>query len=294
MSASQFQQCSLHDWAALQLQLLFAFNSDFTPGSVDGEYERHGELSAWLIRSGHIDLVSDGDQVTVRPGQWLFCRGRRIRQKLAAETRILTLRFALSWPDEVPVFSSESSICLLEAADYPHLEVAAEELVADVSAVEFRRENPAYTFLWRTRLNQDAFFRHQRHLFEWMELLTGILETKGWRFRIPRGIDSRLASALFLLENLPHDHPFPTGRLTTGGFLTLGQLNRMCLRSLGTTLFGYWEQGRLAHAKILLADPAKSVKEVASALGFSQLSHFSTWFKRLTTQSPRAFRVTSK
>jgi len=71
--------------------------------------------------------------------------------------------------------------------------------------------------------------------------------------------------------------------------LTVGQLNRLSTRSLGQTLYAYWENRRLQRAKDLLRETAISIKEIAYRFGFRHASHFSTWFKRYTGQSPKEF-----
>jgi AraC-like DNA-binding protein len=48
----------------------------------------------------------------------------------------------------------------------------------------------------------------------------------------------------------------------------------------------YRLKGRLAHAKELLSDPRRSIKEIASACGFTDAAHFCREFKRLTGKTP--------
>jgi AraC-like DNA-binding protein len=172
----------------------------------------------------------------------------------------------------------------------PQLEATAQKLLNDLGQLEWiGQDDPSYTFRWRTRLNFAKYLEHKRHLLEWTELIAGILGREGGDIRIPRGVDSRLAETLNLLDDLPFDAPFPGRRLAAGRGLTLGQLNRMCLRHSALTLHGYWDKRRIDRACTLLNQPASSIKGAASALGFTRLSHFSTWFKRHTGQSPRTY-----
>lgn len=106
---------------------------------------------------------------------------------------------------------------------------------------------------------------------------------------MPCGVDSRLADVLNLLDAHLFDEPFPARLLSRASGLTQGQLSRMCVRSLGKTMHAYWEHRRLMRAQALLQQPAARMKEIAVELGFRRLSRLSTWFKRHTGRSSRAF-----
>jgi len=54
----------------------------------------------------------------------------------------------------------------------------------------------------------------------------------------------------------------------------------------GTTIFDFYQSQRMEHAKYLLYDKGLSVTEVASMLGYSSISHFSTAFKKHTGLKP--------
>ncbi|TAE13846.1 MAG: AraC family transcriptional regulator [Bacteroidetes bacterium] len=54
----------------------------------------------------------------------------------------------------------------------------------------------------------------------------------------------------------------------------------------GTTIFDFYQQQRMEHAKYLLYDKALSVTEVSVLLGYSSISHFSAAFKKHTGLKP--------
>ncbi len=280
--------CTLRDWESMRSKLLFIFDNPMTTGTADGTFDRHGEYSAWLVRQGQAHVNCDGQECTVRAGQWLICTGKRITQKLEPGLHLMSLRMSAAWPNGDDLFTGPP-LLLIQAKDHPHLEPLATQLLADVGYVESRPEHPSHTFLWRHRLDYLTFCRYQRHQIEWFEAIGQVMREGGIGIDIPRGIDPRLASALFVIDNLTFGEPFPTDRLNHHAGLSLGQLNRMCVRSYDLTLHAYWEQRRLERARQLLATPAASVKEIAYQLGFTQLSHFSTWFKRNVGESPRTY-----
>jgi AraC-like DNA-binding protein len=55
---------------------------------------------------------------------------------------------------------------------------------------------------------------------------------------------------------------------------------------VGKTLHEYQQELRIGKAKQLLKQPGYSVSDVANALGYSSISHFSTAFKKATGMKP--------
>ncbi len=54
----------------------------------------------------------------------------------------------------------------------------------------------------------------------------------------------------------------------------------------GTTIFEFYQNQRMAHARYLLYEKGVSVTEVSQMLGYSSISHFSTAFKKQTGLKP--------
>jgi len=54
----------------------------------------------------------------------------------------------------------------------------------------------------------------------------------------------------------------------------------------GTTIFDFYQQQRMEHAKYLLYEKGLSVTDVSSLLGYSSISHFSAAFKKHTGLKP--------
>jgi len=69
---------------------------------------------------------------------------------------------------------------------------------------------------------------------------------------------------------------------------------RLFARVLGVTPHQYLVRCRLRHAARLLADPARSITDVAFDVGFADLSNFVRTFRRAAGVSPRAFRKAAK
>ena len=54
----------------------------------------------------------------------------------------------------------------------------------------------------------------------------------------------------------------------------------------GTTIFDFYQNQRMEHARYLLYEKGLSVSEVSLLLGYSSISHFSTAFKKHTGLKP--------
>lgn len=63
-------------------------------------------------------------------------------------------------------------------------------------------------------------------------------------------------------------------------------LKRGFKEMFGTTIFDFYQNQRMEHAKYLLYEKGLSVTEVSIMLGYSSISHFSTAFKKLTGLKP--------
>jgi AraC family transcriptional regulator len=54
----------------------------------------------------------------------------------------------------------------------------------------------------------------------------------------------------------------------------------------GTTIFDFYQQQRMEHAKYLLYEKGLSVTDISALLGYSSISHFSAAFKKHTGLKP--------
>lgn len=72
--------------------------------------------------------------------------------------------------------------------------------------------------------------------------------------------------------------------------MSSGHLNRLFIHHYHQTMHGLHEQRRLQFARQALLASGARIKEVALELGFTDLSRFSAWFRRLEQVSPRKFQ----
>ena len=70
----------------------------------------------------------------------------------------------------------------------------------------------------------------------------------------------------------------------------VNHLNRVLKETTGHTTTALISQRLTQEAKILLKQTSWSISEIADTLGFADVAHFCTFFKRHATQTPGAFR----
>jgi len=282
---------SIHDWESLRAELLFIFDQEIPADRLTLRGTRGGDFSAWLVRKGRASIVADGKRSEAGPGQWLICFAQTIEQSFEPGTRLLSLRILQDWPDGSLLFSGPA-VHVFDAGRYPQLERLARPLLqfAGNLPLEQPARDPREEFLWKTRITYRAFARYRSRLTGWLAALAEALTQEGFRMNVPTTTDPRLTRMFQVLDANPPGNPFPEREMVRAGELSIGSLNRLCLRTCGFTPYSYWERRRVQRARQALEISGMQVKAVAFQLGFRQLSHFSAWFKRHVGASPRAYR----
>ncbi|WP_353720006.1 AraC family transcriptional regulator [Dyadobacter sp. 676] len=72
--------------------------------------------------------------------------------------------------------------------------------------------------------------------------------------------------------------------------LHVNYLSSVISNKTGKSVSAWIADKTIAEAKVMLQDPALSVKEIAVRLGFLEAPHFSNYFKKHTHQSPAGYR----
>lgn len=279
--------CRLNEWASLRTHLNFVYDGRVPYGDGRGSYERtRGEVSAWLVRQGHVDVEAGGRKLTARAGQWLVCAAPRLEQELSAGAELLSLRFHHHWPDGESPFTPDV-FCVFDAEENGELEKIALDIT---NADNGRSRESGYAFMWMSRVDHPTYVHQQGLLMLLIAELSRILAREGFKPRVQAIKDSRMAQALRIVDAGELDQSFPAARIAAACGLTLRRLDTICEKSYGFTLHQYWEQRRLDCARRSLEQGGVEIKPLALNLGFSQLSYFSAWFKRHTGLSPRLYR----
>ncbi|MCU0433259.1 MAG: AraC family transcriptional regulator [Bacteroidia bacterium] len=185
------------------------------------------------------------------------------------------------WPDQLPVFGSNSGfIYEISAAQYKQAEQIFLKMHQEIAS--------DYAFKYDLLRNYTLEIIH---FGQKLSPIAGVENTANAGTRI---------SALFieLLERqFPVEQPGQMMRLQSAKDFAdvLGvhtnHLNKVLKETTGKTTTEIIA-GRIAQeAKILLLQTNWNVSEIAYALGFEEVAHFSNFFKKQTSVSPVAFRA---
>jgi len=99
-----------------------------------------------------------------------------------------------------------------------------------------------------------------------------------------------------LAQQFPRQSPLPPLRLRTAAdyadqlAVHVNHLNRVLKQATGSTTTALLNQRLTQESKLLLRQTSWSISEVADSLGFADVAHFCTFFKRHTAQTPGDFR----
>ncbi len=86
--------------------------------------------------------------------------------------------------------------------------------------------------------------------------------------------------------------PIDMGRLSQEMFVSPSYLNRMFKRRFGTTPILYLNRYRMEVAREMLVQTDSKISAISSFVGLEDSKHFAKLFKRMTSLSPAAYRVT--
>jgi len=90
------------------------------------------------------------------------------------------------------------------------------------------------------------------------------------------------------------DGEFTIGELARVACLSVSRFSWLFKESVGIAPVKFLEARRMEKARHLLLSTDLPVQEIGQQVGFANAQHFSTRFRRLTGQSPRAFRETPR
>jgi len=245
--------------------------------------ERHDRASISFVRKGSFGYRTRGQYFELVAGSVLV--GRAGDEYVCSHDHVCgdeCLSFQLA-PELVETIGDHKSIWSIGALPpMPELMVLAE--LADAAAA--RRSDVA--------LDEAGLLMAAR----FVEMAGGAASAKsvssGKKPAINPARDRRRAveAALWLEEHAHEAVDLDTISRQAG--LSAFHFLRLFARVLGVTPHQYLVRCRLRHAARLLADPARSITDVAFDVGFADLSNFVRTFRRAAGLSPRAFRKAAK
>ncbi len=99
-----------------------------------------------------------------------------------------------------------------------------------------------------------------------------------------------LTASYMELINANLDKGYTIRELAEMLHVTPNHLNKTIKNNLGKSAQCVYNETRLQEAKVLLLQTSKDIGQIASDLGFSDLSYFGKFFRKIAGQSPLAYR----
>lgn len=191
---------------------------------------------------------------------------------LPARTAIAVAELPIFQPEAYPVWEATEAEC------------AAVEAIFDKMANELHSRYTYKHDLLRTYLWELI------HLVQKLQPAPARLATHSAAERVATQFAELLA------QQFPRQSPQPPLRLRTAAdyanqlAVHVNHLNRVLKETTGYTTTTLISNRLAQEAKLLLRQTSWSISEVADSLGFADVPHFCTFFKRYTAQTPGDFR----
>ncbi len=180
--------------------------------------------------------------------------------------------------DSIPGFRALFSAAS-ENHNEPHLKLPAKDLAfvhSVVEEIEAEQEEmaPGYEFFCETKFRELIVFLSRRY--------SHISTPAGKSFL-------KLGELIGYMEtHLGEEVRFED--LTGAAHMSPTSLRRAFHETFGCSPMAYLQKVRIKKAMLLLADPARSVSDVAFEVGFNDSGYFARVFKQETGESPKMFR----
>lgn len=243
-------------------------------------------LNAWLVRNGETKVEINGKITIARPGQWMIPKPVPRIHDFPDTTHLLSIGFQTKWSTGEHFFN-QGLPCVLDAKDYPQLEEYALELLEENNKIA---KSEGYLGLSRTELPFNTFMRIQQKYNRWFEALYEALGKEGIQPTLVGDIDERVQQAINLIESHPLGKTFQTSAVAKAIGISSAQLDRLFRKQLNHTPKHHFDLRRIEYAIDFLCRSNVQIKEIAFALGFSSMGHFTKWFKNSQYCSPTVFR----
>lgn len=117
------------------------------------------------------------------------------------------------------------------------------------------------------------------------QLMTAIMRAMGWQFT-----KNALTNGILEYLHKQYAQKITLEELSERFHATVSHIARTFKKHVGKSIGGYVNDIRIAEAKKLLADPRKSIQEVALLTGYESVNNFYKYFKTATQLTPAAYR----
>lgn len=246
--------------------------------------------SVLFVEQGGMQYEWEGQSVTCCAGDLFFSAPCIRRNRSLPKTKVLSVGYELAWPSGTPIYREGLNRLVRGGMKLPW-----GRKLYQASLRLFHRVHPrAKELNFEQAVHKDCFtlaehVSQQAAYSEWLTVLIGVFDQLGIAANLPMARLSPVREAKALLDRMPLDCAFASVQKEKLS-VSWRRVEQLFRSELHLTPRQYFEQRRVAQARLRLKQGQGSIKEVASELGFSNLSHFSNWFHGHTGYSPRFFR----
>jgi AraC-like DNA-binding protein len=276
----------MQDWASLQRQLIWCYSGPVNQMWRSGTHMLD-DMIAWFLLKGSVIIQSGADKFSATEDYWIVPRKGSTSREFSPDALIISVHFQACWADKRNIFDDGLPL-VFPGKNHPELRRQATKL-ANFTQLHFDR--PGTLLPWR-ETTLEVFLRVQGLFQNWLVNFVQAAVAEGLTVSRFGQIGERVRHGLFLIDQMPLDEKFPKNRLSRELGLSESQLDRLFSSEVGFTPRSYFEKRRVEQARHLLSGTSAMVKEVAYGLGFQSTSHFSTWFRRFSGQSPVEYAET--
>jgi len=276
-------------WSLLRIHLTWAYRG--VPVFSHFAFPEHAACIAWRIEKGWVRLgFEHSAPMRVRAGSWVIPAQDKSRHDFSPDAIISSIRFKAHWPDNTPLFASTQSV-MFATGRFGKLEQTTKQLLRSVAAITTRSGEKMS--LLQESVALGAYLHVTQSMQHWFHAYADAMMAMGVPFATAGEYDPRVAQATQIIDEAPKGKRINEAELARSVGLSVSQLNRLFVATVGMTPRAYWEKRRLDFAREALLGTAMSVKEIAYQLGFLHSSHFSAWFRKKLWLYPSQFRITT-
>jgi AraC-like DNA-binding protein len=241
------------------------------------------DIPAWLVRRGRLVVLMGQERIEANSGNWVFPRQGQGWVHTLPNSKILSFRFRLRWPNGQEVYRRRRTL-VLNSAKWPELTHAANTILGRLDGKTFWHADQ-----WEPVSCTD-YFSMQSHFYRWLAAYGRVMDAQGETRSIMNEAAVPALEARKALLDWDLARPFSRKILSRQLRLGIHTVSRRFAAHYGTTPRGFLEQRKLEWAQQRLAQSEERVKVIAAELGFLNLSQFSNWFRLRNQLSPREYR----
>ncbi len=274
----------LKHWQQVGRRLVWV--SEGRPGVYAGTSGNEGQLLAWRMIQGGVEIADSGKTIRAHKNQWVLLPDRTLRRQFDADAVLLSIKFTLHWHDGRALFPFASPIIVRKPKLIEQLNLAGSELLKQTP----RTLGAAGRGLAERSADPLAHLELDTAMNHWLTAYIQVMTQAGIAPTSCQLPDERLTHTLSLLSQWDWRKGFSVESLAHSVGLSASRLSHVFTEYFHIPLMQYASRQRVQSACQLLERTSRPVKLIAYDLGFAQPSHFAAWFSKLTGISPRRYR----